>query len=231
MKNYSIAIMSALAVLMLASCGGKSQGDASNGSDAIDGSKALTTIAEAVKLCEGIPLERSVYPQELQEKVIEKNNKLRPLDESGELIGAVIPTEGREEFFVGIDSLMKIKSLQVGYGGSQSAIVELEAVIKIIGEGVPHNTVYYAVGFDGEEPIVTFQFQKKRMVQGEQYAEYYSEGDLVRMSREVKIDPANAARYARVDKFFVTVEEDPAYQMADEAMYADRQEYIKKYGK
>jgi hypothetical protein len=87
------------------------------------------------------------------------------------------------------------------------------------------------VGFDGEEPVVTFQFQKKRMVQGEQYAEYYSEGDLVRMSREVKIDPANAARYARVDKFLVTVEEDPAYQMADEAMYADRQEYIKKYGK
>jgi hypothetical protein len=34
-----------------------------------------------------------------------------------------------------------------------------------------------------------------------------------------------------VDKFLVTVEEDPAYQMADEAMYVDRQEYIKKYGK
>jgi hypothetical protein len=47
----------------------------------------------------------------------------------------------------------------------------------------------------------------------------------------VKIDPANAARYARVEKFIVTVEEDPAYQEADEAMYADREEYIKKYGR
>lgn len=69
------------------------------------------------------------------------------------------------------------------------------------------------------------------MVQGEKYAEYYTEGDRVRLTREVKIDPANAARYARVEKFIVTVEEDPAYQEADEAMYADREEYIKKYGR
>jgi len=34
-----------------------------------------------------------------------------------------------------------------------------------------------------------------------------------------------------VEKFIVTVEEDPAYQEADEAMYADREEYIKKYGR
>jgi hypothetical protein len=126
---------------------------------------------------------------------------------------------------------MKIKKLEVGYGGSQSAIVELETIIKIIGEGVPHNTVYYAVGYDDDEPIVTFQFQHSRVVQGEKYAEYYSEGDRVRLSREVKIDPANAALYTRVDKFLVTVEEDPGYQVADEAMEAYRQEYIRKYGR
>ena len=229
MKKNVTMFVTMLVVMALAACGSKSKGEGNeNGTG--DG-KALKVVAEAVMLCEGVPLESSNYPQELKQKVVEKNDRLRPLDESGELIDAEIPTEGREEFFVGIDSVMKVKALQVGYGGSQSAIVKLEAVIKIIGEGVPHNTVYYAVGFDGEEPVVTFQFQNRRMVQGEQYAEYYTEGDCVRLSREVKIDPANAARYARVEKFIVTVEEDPGYQDADEAMYADREEYIKKYGK
>lgn len=230
MKNLTMWML-AMVVLLLTSCGGKSQGEASGSNDATDNPKALAKVAEAVMLCEGIPLERSVFPKELQEKVIEKNNRLRPVNESGELIGVEIPTEGREEFFVGIDSLLKIKELQPGYGGSQWAVVKLETVIKIIGEGVPHNTAYYAVGFDGDEPVVTFQFQSGRMVQGEKYAEYYTEGDRVRLTREVKIDPANAARYARVEKFIVTVEEDPAYQEADEAMYADREEYIKKYGR
>lgn len=223
--------LSALAVLLLVSCSGKSQGEAAASSDDKSNGKPLTVVAEAVMLCEGVPLESSNYSQELKQKVAEKNDKLRPLDSSGELIGQVIPTEGREEFFVGIDSLMKIKKLEVGYGGSQSAIVELETIIKIIGEGVPHNTVYYAVGYDDDEPIVTFQFQHSRVVQGEKYAEYYSEGDRVRLSREVKIDPANAALYTRVDKFLVTVEEDPGYQVADEAMEAYRQEYIRKYGR
>lgn len=230
MKNLTMWML-AMVVLLLTSCGGKSQGEATGSSDAVDGPKAIAKIAEAVMLCEGIPLERSVYPEELQKKVIAKNDKLRPLDASGELIGIEIPTEGREEFFVGIDSLLKIKELKPGYGGSQWAIVKLETVIKIIGEGVPHNTAYYAVGFDGEEPVVTFQFQSGRMVQGEKYAEYYTEGDRVRLTREVKIDPSNAARFARAEKFLITVEEDPAYQEADEAMYADREEYIKKYGR
>lgn len=231
MKKNVMMFLSMLAVVALAACGGKSNGEAAGSDNGAGDGKPLKVVAEAVMLCEGVPLESSNYPQELRQKVVEKNDRLRPIDASGELIGAEIPTEGREEFFVGIDSVMKVKALKVGYGGSQSAIVELETVIKIIGEGVPHNTVYYAVGFEGDEPVVTFQFQNRRMVEGDQWAEYYAEGDRVRLSREVKIDPANAAGYARVEKFIVTVEEDPGYQDADEAMWADRDEYIKKYGK
>lgn len=232
MKMYLTKFATMLAVLAVVACGGNKQGGkTAEGSGSVDVTQPLKVVAEAVMLCEGLPLERSNYPQELKQKVVEKNDALRSIDASGELIGAEIPTEGREEFFVGIDSVMKVKALQVGYGGSQSSVVELETVIKIIGEGVPHNTVYYAVGFDGEEPVVTFQLMNARMVQGEKYAEYYTEGDRVRLSREVKIDPANAARYARVRSFIVTVEEDPGYQMADEAMSTDREEYIKKYGK
>lgn len=219
--------------LALAACGGsKSGGEAaeSGGSGKFDG-KPLKVVAEAVMHCEGLPLEGIHYPQELQQKVVEKNEILRPIDSSGELIGATVPTEGREEFYVGIDSVMKVKGLEVGYGGSQSTTVKLETVIKITGEGVPHNTVYYAVGYDGEEPVVTFQLMDTRMVQGEQFAEYYTVGDRVRLSREVKITPANASRYARADKFIVTVEEDPGYQTALEAQWNDREEYIKKYGK
>ena len=232
MKKYFVKIVTMLMALAMVACGGSKQGgDAAEGSGSVDAAQPLKVVAEAVMLCEGLPLERSNYPQELKQKVVEKNDALRPVDESGELIGAEIPTEGREEFFVGIDSVMKVKSLQVGYGGSQSSTVELETVIRITGEGVPHNTVYYAVGFDGEEPVVTFQLMNARMVQGEKYAEYYAEGDRVRLSREVKIDPANAARYARVRSFIVTVEEDPGYQMADEAMWTEKEEYIRKYGK
>lgn len=232
MKKRFLFSVLAGALLVLVACGGSKQGGESveSGGNGVEGDP-LKVVAEAVMLCDGLPLEGSNYPQELKQKVAEKNDILRPIDSSGELIDATIPTEGREEFYVGIDSVMKVKALEVGYGGSQSTTVKLETIIKITGKGVPHNTVYYAVGYDDEEPVVTFQFTNARMVQGEQFAEYYTEGDRVRLSREVRITPANAPRYARVDKFIVTVEEDPGYQTAEESEWKDREEYIKKYGK
>ena len=220
----TVFVLTLTALVMTSCSGNKTQGNEGGSADV----QPLKVIAEAVMNCEGAPLERSVQEQAIMEKISKKNQQLQA--EEGNIVGATIPTEGREEFFVGIDSIMKVKALQPGFG-KQWATVELETVIKIIGEGVPHNTQYYAVGFDGDEPVVTFQFQNYRVIEGDQGAQYYAVGDRVRLSREVRIDPANAARYARVKSFVVTVEEDPGYQDADEAMWTDREEYIKKNGK
>ena len=231
MKQKVTRFAAMLAVLALVACGGNKQsGEAAENGGSSSDIQPLEAVAEAVMLCEGVPLERSVRDQNIMEKISQKNHQLQSMEIKGELIGIEMPTEGREEFFVSIDSLLKVKAFQVGYG-KQWSTLELETVIKITGEGVPHNTKYFAVGFDGDEPVVTFQFQRNRVIEGDQYAEYYAVGDRVRLSREVKIDPANAARYARVKSFVVTVEEDPGYQDADEGMWTDREEYIKKYGK
>lgn len=209
---------------ILASCSYKGENGNANGS-----SYPLKKVAEAVLLCEGAPLERSVG-QELAQKISDKNHQLE--SEKNEIIGAEISTEGNADFCVALDSALKVKSLEPGYG-RQYAHVELEAIIKMTSE-VPSQVNYVAIGYDGDKPCVMFQFQSQKWMKGnkaDQFAQERAEGDRLRLSRKITIDLANAKLYASVTKFIITVENDPVIPEVEEIMDYEMSAYCQKYGR
>ena len=231
--------MAAFVTIVVCSCGTGSKSNSGTVDSSSSSSTPFALIAEQEQRCEGVLIDRG-FSEKFAQQMHDRNEALDKVKE--QILNQDIPTEIDEG--MGLKLVEPFKITSINYKGNNNVNVEMEAMAEIDEEGVSQREVmfpepqapipYVAVGMDsvGEGCVPIFiKFRGVEGNKGSKYDKEFTLGNKYRLVAGFQITAADAKRWGRVVKIYVTGIGSPDFNGPMEEMSAERNEYDQKYGR